>query len=400
MKKLKRRKDGRFACRYHNQWFYSTDLADCLRQREEFKQREREGLVASYFVHDYALKWLDRTYPNPNPKTYDSIKRHVLKLVDAVGRLPVSDVKPSDIKSIYSTYYKDLSNEYIKQAKTVFRGVFDSAVSDGLIRSNPARDRSAKPHTGTTGGHRAITEQERQWILTYCHESRMFPAVMAMLYAGIRPQEAKALDIDRDIDFNRETVTVRQTAHVDPDNVQKYTFSAKGKTERANRRVPLLPPLKAALNGKHGLLITSTDGRPVTKSVWSCAWTTYKRQMETAINGCQRRWYGKTKEHKTIIAAGGRPPEWVSFDVTPYDLRHSFATMCRSMRPPIELHTVVKWMGHADASMILQIYDSVTDEREETEAARLRESLTSVLTTEQYQKTHKKPLFSVSAPDR
>ena len=82
-----------------------------------------------------------------------------------------------------------------------------------------------------------------------------------------------------------------------------------------------------------------------------------------------------------MIAAGQPLPPWVEFTVTPYDLRHSFVTMCRSMRPPIELHTVVKWLGHTDATMILQIYDSVTDERDETEGERLKAALTTIPTT-------------------
>jgi len=59
--KLKKRKDGRYACRYHNQWFYSYDPDDCLKQREDFKQKEREGLIMAYFVQEYALNWLDRS---------------------------------------------------------------------------------------------------------------------------------------------------------------------------------------------------------------------------------------------------------------------------------------------------------------------------------------------------
>ena len=379
---LKKRKDGRFACRYHGQWFYSSVSSDdALAQRQAFIEAQRRGLTATYFVHEYAFDWLERTYPNANPKTYKSMKRHVQILTDAIGSLPVSDVKPSDIKQVYSTHYRELSNEYIKQAKQVFCGVFDSAVADGLLAFNPARDRTAKPHKGTIGGHRAITDQERQWILTLCHNHRTFPAVMAMLYAGLRPQEAKALLIERDVDFIRETVTVNETAHTDPNNGQKYAFSAQGKTSKANRTIPLLPPLKRALEGRKGLLITSAHGEQVTRSTWSWAWRSYVGHMEREINGCPRRWYGKTKEHKALIAAGKPLPPWVSFDVTPYDLRHSFATMCRSMRPPIELHTVIAWMGHTDATMILQIYDSVTDERDAAEGQRLKDALTSVLTT-------------------
>lgn len=381
MRKLKRRPDGRFVCRYKDQWFYGSTAESALSQREEYKRREAQGRIVPYFVRECAENWILRSYPTGNPRTIDAMKRHVKTLVNAIGELPVEDVKPSDIKNIYSTYYKNLSREYIKQAKRVFCAVFDSAVADGLIRSNPARDRTARPHKGTTGGHRAITEQERQWILTKAVNHRVHRVAMTMLYAGLRPQEAKALVIERDVDFIRETVTVRQTAHTDPDNVQKYVLTDRGKTEKANRVIPLLPPLKSALKGQKGLLITSAHGQPVTRATWFNAWTSYKNTIEKELNGCQRRWYGKTKEHKALIAAGQPLPEWISFDVTPYDLRHSFVTMCRSMRPPIELNTVVKWMGHTDATMVLQIYDSVTDERDETEGERLKAALTTIPTT-------------------
>ena len=379
---LKRRKDGRFACRYHGQWFYSSVSSDdALQQRKEYIDSLKRGRIASYFVSEYAKSWLERTYPDANPRTYDSVKRHVKTLINSIGNLPVSDVKPSDIKSIYSTYFKGLSNEYIKQAKHIFCGVFDSAVADGLISSNPARDRTAKPHRGTVGGHRAITPQEREYMLTLCRDHRTHPAAMAMLYAGLRPQEAKAILIERDVDFTNETITVNQTAHTNPDNWQKYTFTDRGKTEKANRTIPLLAPLKSALEGQTGLLITSAHGEPVTRSTWRWAWKSYCIHMEKEINGIPRRWYGKTKEHKRLIAEGKPLPPWVSFNVTPYDLRHSFCTMCRDMKPPIELHTVIKWMGHTDATMVLKIYDKVGNDRDESEAQRLRDSLTSDLTT-------------------
>lgn len=372
--RLKKRPDGRYACRYHNQWFYSTDHDDCLKQRELFIEQERRGVIMPYFVREYALTWFDRAYPNISPSTKRGLRTHLETLLNAIGNLPVTDVKPSDIKAVYSSHYAGLSNSYIKAAKQLYCALFDSAVADGLISANPARNRTAKPHTGTKGGHRSITPQERIWIETLCADHRAHSAAMCMLYAGLRPQEAKALDIDRDIDFNRDVITIRQTAHIDPQNGQKYAFSAQGKTERANRQVPLLPPLKRALQGKHGLLCASAHGEPVTRTTWRVLWNSYVAQMEKAINGVDRRWYGRTRAHKAIIAAGGSLPQWLSFTVTPYDLRHSFATMCRDAKPPIELHTVIAWMGHADAKMILHIYDSVTTERDKSEAERLRDS--------------------------
>ena len=368
-----KRADGRFVCRYKGQYFYSTDPEECLKQREDFKALEKRGRIASYFVSEYALNWFERSHPNISPSTKQGLKTHLQRLINAIGELPVSEVKPSDIKGVYSDHYNGLSNSYIKAAKQLYCSLFDSAVADGLILSNPARDKTAKPHTGTKGGHRSITDQERTWILTLCTDHRAHPVVMAMLYAGIRPQEAKALNVTRDVDFKCDLITIRQTAHIDPQNGQKYAISAQGKTNRANRTIPLLPPLKTALEGRTGLLVTSAHGEPVTRTTWRVLWRSYVNQMETAINGIERRWYGRTKEQKEL-AAQGKLPEWVSFTVTPYDLRHSFATMCRSMKPPIEMHTVIAWMGHTDSKMILSIYDSVTDDRDKSEAERLREA--------------------------
>lgn len=367
-----RRADGRYVCRYKDQYFYSTDPDDCIRQREEFKEAERRGRIVSYFVRDYAENWLERAYPNIAPSTKRGLKTHLQTLINAIGDLPVSEVKPSYIKAIYSEHYNGLSDSYIKAAKQLYCSMFDSAVADGLILANPARDKTAKPHTGTYQGHRAITALEREWIETLCTDHRAYPVVMAMLYSGIRPQEAKALNIDKDIDFKEEIITVRETAHIDAENEQKYTFTGKGKTDKANRRIPLLQPLKTALEGRHGYLVTSAHGERITRTTWRVLWNSYVNKMEKAINGVDRRWYGRTREHKAILAAGGKLPEWVPFTVVPYDLRHSFCTMCRDNG--VELNTCRKWMGHADTKMILKVYDEITN-REEEQAKRLKKRI-------------------------
>jgi integrase len=372
-----KRADGRYCCRYKNQWFYSPDPEGCLIERERFKQQEKQGLKQFYFVQEYALFWFGQAYPDISPSTKRGLSAHLTKLINAIGNLPVAQVAPSDIKGVYAQY-SGMSDSYIKAAKQLYCSLFDSAVADGLIASNPARAKPAKPHRGKTGGHRSITPQEREWINTLCADHRAHPVVMAMLYAGLRPQEAKALVIDRDIDFAKGTVTVRETAHL---NGSKYAYTGAGKTAKANRTIPLLPPLERALKGKKGYLISSASGERVNPTTWRVVWRSYVHAMETAINVVDRRWYGRTREHKAIIAAGGSLPEWVSFTVTPYDLRHSFATMCRDQQPPIELHTVIEWMGHSDATMLLRIYDSI-DNRTETEAARLK-GLTTDPTTKQ-----------------
>lgn len=371
---LKRRPDGRYACRYKNQWFYGDTEDEALSARAEYKKAEALGQALSArcpSVKEYALKWLPLAKPSISVATYQLYARLLETLIDCCGDKSLNDITPSDIKSVYTSRFLGLSDSYIRQARQIYTAMFDSALSDGLISRNPCAEKSAKPHKGTKGSHRAITDMERYWIEHYCTDHRAWPVVMTMLYSGLRPPEAKALDIDRDVDFASGVIRLSHFVHISDNN--HYVVSTTGKTSKSARSIPLLPPLENALRGRHGALVTSADGSPITITGWDRLWESYVSSMERAINGCPKRWYGRTAEHKAILAAGGSLPPWQSFTVVPYDLRHSFATMCRDHG--IELKTVVEWMGHTDATMILHIYDEVSDQRNSSEAEKLKAAL-------------------------
>ena len=372
---LKRRKDGRYKCVYHGVQFYGNSPDEAFAARDEYKRNEQLGFSKHKTVSEYALPWLKRSFPAVADSTYTGLAIHLQHLIDQIGNKQIADIIPSDIKQIYADQYAGLSNSYIRSAKQLYCSLFDSAQADGLIAFNPARDKSAKPHTGKRPKERILTKQERTYIETLCTDHRAHPAVMMMLYAGLRPQECKALKIDRDVDFVNEVITVRSTAHLDG---QKYEFTDEMKTEWSSRRVPLFPPLKRALNGKEGYLITSAHGEQVTIQTWKTwrwLWKSYLSNMETAINGISKRWYGKTSEQKKL-ADEGKLPSWIEFDIVPYTLRHAFCAFCRDSG--VDINTCRRWMGHADAKMILKVYDSVSDDREETERKKVEKRLIQV----------------------
>ena len=370
---LKRRPDGRYACRYKGEWFYGYTEDEALQARDDYKQAEREGnvLKPSVTVAAYAAAWLPVARPAVSDSTYHGLAIHLDHLIKHLGDIPMAEVLPLQIKEVYSSEYLGRSQSYIQGAKQIYTALFDSAVENKICRTNPVRFKDAQPHSGTVGGHRAITDQERWWITHYCTDHRAHAAIMAMLYAGLRPQEMKALDIDTAVDFEAGTITLTDFAHMDGSN--HYEINGQGKTDNAARTIPLFTPLRQALKGKSGLLITTVSGKQVTVQAWRSAWESYVFAMETAINGCEKRWYGRTKEHKAILDAGGKLPPWKDFTVVPYDLRHSFCTMCRDNG--VELKTCVRWMGHADAKMVLKIYDEASDARSAREAAKLENRL-------------------------
>ncbi len=363
---LKQRKDGRYCSRYHGLQFMGRTAEEALAAREEYKREEGRGDIRQYYgptVEEYAAQWLKRAKTGTALKTRQECSAFLEKLTKHLGDRRFPDIRPSDIKTVYSTEFDGLSDGYIRRAASVYRSLFTAATEDGYCSSNPAAATSAKPHKGERlTGHRAITQQERTWINTLCTDHRAHAAVITMLYSGLRPQEAKALDITRDVDFERQIITVRESVHLDGWN--SYSTSAELKTSYSKREIPLLPPVAAALRGKSGPLITKADGGPVTPIGWASLWESYVHCMETEINHCRRLWYGRKLEHQ-----GKELPPFVRFTVTPYDLRHSFCTMCRDAS--VEINTCIHWMGHKDATMILRIYDEYTPERGRAEAEKL-----------------------------
>ena len=112
-----------------------------------------------------------------------------------------------------------------------------------MIRS-PAE--MAQPPKGEAGSHRALEMWERELIETTYAEHDFGPAAMVMLYAGLRRGEVLYLDVDRDADFQKKTLTVRGAVSFCKGNCGMVT---EGKTVNARRTIPMADPLAEALRG-------------------------------------------------------------------------------------------------------------------------------------------------------
>lgn len=187
---------------------------------------------------------------------------------------------------------------------------------------------------------------------------RSFPAVADTTYEGL------AIHLQHLVD----NIGDKRISEVVPSDIKAiYSAHYNGLSNsyiKAARQIPLLPPLKTALKGRTGPLVTSAHGEQINPTTWRVLWQSYRASMETAINGTCKRWYGKKKSQQ-----GKALPAWIDFDIVPYDLRHSFCVMCRDSG--VEINTCRKWLGHADSKMILQVYDSVSEDRTEQERKKL-----------------------------
>lgn len=359
MPKITKRADGRYRCKYNGRYFYGTTAKEAQRKRDEYRRMLESGVKAEAFgltVRAYAMRWVTTYKSHLTDAPYNTHVRILNRFCEheGIGSRRMQDIDTLDVQSFYNTA-DGMSHSYICDMRDTIKGLFRFAIADRVIMYDPTI--KAKLPKGRKGSHRAITPQERDLISALDH--RMRPAAMVMLYAGLRRGEALALDVDRDVDFSAKTITVQYAVRY-PDQHKPVLVAPK--TEAGARTIPLLDVLADELRGRHGLLITDASGKMMTEAAWSRAWESYLCKLSVLHNGCAKRWHGRTKAHKAIIASGGSIPPWDDIVIRPHDLRHSFCTMLYDAG--VDLKTAQLWMGHADADVTMQIYTHLTADRQ------------------------------------
>lgn len=369
---LKRRPDGRYACRYKDQWFYGASEDEALAAREEYIRQLSSCHLApeNVLFSEYATRWVQAYKSHLTDGPYNTHVRMCNRFLENIGNPLIRDVRPTDISAFYQLF-AGRSSSTIHAARDTIRGVFKAALADGIIDKDPTA--SVDPPRGSKGTHREITKEER--ALIHAADHRLRPAVLVMLYAGLRRGEAMALDIDRDVDFKAMTITVREAVRFDQ---QGRPMIVQPKTAAGVRTVPMLQGLADELRGRHGLLCPSADGALMTESAWERAWESYLYTLGETKNGCSRRWAQKP---------------WLPVEIRAHDLRHSYCTMLYDSN--VDLKTAMLWMGHADQTMTMNIYTHLTETRRKEAEKALREAQKSAFGSQngsQKNLFHVKPL--------
>ena len=362
--KLNARQDGRFKCKYNGKQFYGKTATEALRKRDEFIREETIGfdpdLKEMRFL-EYGLAWLDVYRTECNPKQQRQYQKVIETAAQVLNKQYMRQINATDIQRLFNSQ-QGMSQSHISKFCTTIRAIFRSAVLDGVILKSPAE--MAKRPKGTCKGHRCLEKWEQDLIVETCHEHDFGLAAMVLMFAGLRRGELLYLDIDRDVDFEKKTITVRGGVSYCEGNQASIS---QGKTKAAQRVIPLSDFLAKALKGHHGLLCRKEDGSLMSEMAFIRKFESYILFLETKVNGCNRRWYGKTKEHKKLIQEGKDLPPWHTIDITCHDFRVTFCTMCYEAGVPIK--TLQSWMGHSDASMIMKIYAKLTAEKEQADAS-------------------------------
>lgn len=366
----KKRNDGRFRVKYKGKEFYGSTQSEANAKREAYKRQLAQGLREEMLgvpFAEYAIEWVQVYKSQCSKNTYNAYVGMVNRAIDHVGHLRINDITQTDIQKMFNSI-RGMSTSSIKKFCSTINSIFEAAVHDRAVLQNPCY--GARRPDGTSGSHRNITEEERNLILSSVGQHDMSLAAMIMLYAGLRRGEVLALD-GSCIDLKENRIKVSGGVFFDGNRPVLST----PKTTSGIRSIPIFKPLKTALEGFSGRVLADASGNVMSETAFRRKWESYLTYLETKANGCHKRWYGKTAEHKKILSAGGKLAPWKEIKIRPHDLRHSFVTMLYDA--DVDIKTAMKWVGHADEKMIMQVYAHLTKEREsksENQVAKLVEN--------------------------
>ncbi len=365
---LNERKDGRYECKYGDKHFYGKTPTEASRKRRDYIRQLDQGINPDFseipFL-DYGLDWLDAYRSTCNTKQRHQYENIIQDATKALKKPYVRMINATDIQRLFNTL-NGMSKSYIDKYRTTIRGIFRAAVQDGIIIRSPAE--LAQPPKGTSGEHRHLEQWEQDLIVQTYKEHDFGLFAMVMLFAGLRRGEALYLDIDRDVDFDNKVIHVRGAVSFS-EGIQGTASS--GKTAAAIRTIPLSDILADALKDHHGLLLSKQDGSMMSLMSFTRKYQSYITFLETKLNGCHKRWYGKTREHKELLKEGKDLPQWKDIHIRCHDFRVTYCTMCYDAGIPIK--TLQSWMGHANASMIMVVYAKLTAEKEQSDANKLND---------------------------
>ena len=363
---LIQRKDGRYECRYDGKHFYGKSKTEALRKRDDYIQELNLGFkpdMAETRFDQYAMKWLSVYRKKSNPKMkrlYESMIEYASCRLHTYIRCIIA----TDIQDLFNQL-EGKSQSYISKFCATIRGIFRAAVRDGVIIRNPAEDLET-PKPAEIHEHRCLDQWEQQLIVDTYKEHDFGLCAMVMMFAGLRRGEALYIDIDRDVDFEKNLIQV-QGAISYCEGI--HGTVSEGKTKAAKRTIPMSSILSEALKGHHGLLVSKQDGSIMSLSSFVRKYESYLSFLEYKANGCYKRWYGKTKAHKQLLSEGKALPPWKDVHIRCHDFRVTFCTVCYNAG--ISIKTLQAWMGHTDADMIMKIYAKLTAEKERYDTSKL-----------------------------
>lgn len=358
--------DGKYVAIYGKTPDELTDkLAEAQRQLDEAIFRRDNPTV-----EEYATKWLSMHSSHIRATTLaDYTSKVKIYIIEPLGKKYMAEVTPDDVKLAVGKAAAQSASIY-RGVQMLYKMIFTSAEESGIIDKSPCANinpRGGKEPKGKT----ALTDEQVTTLLDAVRGLPPFPFVMLCLYAGLRREEALALQWDSVfLEGDAPHITVCRAWHTEHNRPVILTDL---KTKAAKRTIPIPPQLVECLkvakeSSKSDYVIANREGEPLSGTQWARLWkyvtvrSTKERTYTRYVNGAKIKHtvtpvLGERAAHnKTVVYS-------MDFQVTPHQLRHTYIT--NLLLAGVDVKTVQYLAGHEHAKITLDIYAHLTYNRPE-----------------------------------
>lgn len=374
------RKDGRYQARYtcegKRYTIYGRDLKEVQKKLRNAKYEMDHGIFAKpdkITVASWFKVWMEEYQANTIRENtmvmYYSIYEHHIKA--EIGKMKLQDVRTEHIQMVFNKMQKGkYAPSFIKRTRNILSLMFKQAYRNDLIMRNPVEN-ATTPAEHKKNEHRVLTAAEQSIFLEYS-KGHAYEAVFYVgFFTGMRIGEILALQW-KDIDFKKNEIHVNGTLiKVDGKEFRK----GPTKTQRSNRKIPLLPEITDKLKehrkkqleykfmlGREwtpikelpDLVVTTPVGRPVSRGV---IYNTIDRIIEV-INHDERMEAAQKKQEPEVFE-----------HFSSHTMRHTFAT--RALENGIPPKVVQEILGHSTITTTLDIYTHVLPETKAEEIKKI-----------------------------
>lgn len=316
-------------------------------------------------VKEYAEKWLVMQSAHIRTTTLKDYTSKVKNyIIEPLGDRYMVDITPDDV-NLAITKAADKSASIYRSVQMLYKMIFTSALKSNIIDRSPCDD--LNPRGGKIAKEKkALTTKQVQTLLDAIRGLPPYTFVMLCLYAGLRREEALALQWDCVfLDDSAPHIMVRRAWHIEKN---RPVVLDELKTKASRRTIPIPPQLveclrEAKANSKSDYVIANSEGNPLSGTQWARLWKYISTR--TAEERCYYR-YTNGQKVKHIVspvlgqaaAHNGKVIYSIDFHVTPHELRHTYIT--NLLLAGVDVKTVQALAGHEHAKITLDIYAHLT----------------------------------------
>lgn len=295
---------------------------------------------------EYAQTWLlaykkDKVRPSSYAIIETNLRLHVIPYF---SDRKLRDVKPMHVR-LYLNSLSGYSRSLQEKCMQIVKGVFRSAVDNGLIARSPVLGETRVVAPGPKE-EEALTNEQARALLNALDGTRAYLFCLLALSTGMRRGEILGL-MWEDIDFEESVIRVTHNKSFSMHDLDAPVTELL-KTEAARRVLPMSHLLRERLLQEKAqsdslFVISMQDGGSLTKSAFRSLWKNVERR--TVGEGPVPRELGQTYGKMTVS---------LDFTVHPHQLRHTYITQL--FEAGLDIKQVQYLAGHAKPEMTLRVY--------------------------------------------